>query len=97
MANGYWQKEKSDVVFDLVKKLRDDHCGIDGVGFSGHWVLDDETDHVLQGVLQNVKRYENIGVKVHFTEVDVSCKPESAKTLQGKCAKGFEWTDDRRV
>jgi GH35 family endo-1,4-beta-xylanase len=47
MASGFWQKGKSDVVFDLVKKLRDNHCGIDGVGFSGHWVLDDETDHVL--------------------------------------------------
>lgn len=81
----------------MVKRLREDKCGIDGVGFSSHGVLDDENDHVLQGVAQNIKRYEDIGVKVHFTEVDVSCKPEDPKTLQGKCALGFEWTDDRRV
>lgn len=81
MADGFYQKEKADVVFELVKKLRNDKCGIDGVGFSSHWVLDDENDHVLQGVAQNIKRYEDIGVKVHFTEVDVSCKPEDPKTL----------------
>jgi len=66
---GNW-KAKSDRVYSLVKDLVDRDCGIDGVGFQTHI---DITYDSFSGIKSNVARYAEIGIEVHFTEIDVRC------------------------
>lgn len=66
-------KLKSDRVFNYIKDLKQRGCPIDGVGFQTH--IDIEyADENYESIRQNIKRYAEIDVDVHFTEVDVRCK-----------------------
>jgi endo-1,4-beta-xylanase len=67
------EQSKSDRVYKLVKDLHDRKCGIDGVGFQTHIDIT-IPDSDYDGIKQNLKRYKNLGLDVHFTEVDVRCK-----------------------
>ena len=42
-------------------------------------------DSMIDGVVANMKRYEELGIKVHFTEIDVKCHMKN-----GKCKS---WTE----
>ena len=42
---------------------------------------------MVPGVVANMKRYHDLGIKVHMTEIDVKCRKDSS----GKCAP---WTDE---
>lgn len=61
---------KSEKVFNLVKNLKNNNCGIDTVGFELHI---DKNFEDFSGVRANINRYRDIGIKVHFTEVEVRC------------------------
>ena len=69
----------------MVKKYK--HCGIDGVGFQSH-IQVDFTDDMMDGVRENMKRYEDIGIDVEITELDVKCKPNANKQCE------TEWTPE---
>ena len=83
-TSGYWSK-KADAVFNLIKDLKERNCPIHGVGFQLHQDVD-FAPHVA-GVASNVKRYNDIGIKVHFTEIDIKCRRDSDKNC-------VEWTDE---
>lgn len=72
-----YQKGKSDAVFNLVQDLKKRNCPIHGIGFQLH-VNVDYADQV-KGVIDNMKRYEDLGIKVHFTEIDVKCHLDNGK------------------
>ena len=80
---GYWEV-KSNAIYDLVKDLKDRNCGIDGIGFQLHEDID--FDSRVANVKTNMQRYLDIGVLVHFTEVDIKCRKEN-----GVCV---DWTDE---
>jgi GH35 family endo-1,4-beta-xylanase len=77
-----------EALYTLVVKLKDDHTPIDGVGFEDHIELDqsgnfheaDISNPILAfdpvygftDIAENVERYAALGLKVAFTEVDVS-------------------------
>lgn len=65
-----WMQGKSDAVYSLVSGLLAAGVPIDGVGFQLHVSLDFDD---FQGVAQNIQRLGALGLKVHFTEIDVSC------------------------
>ena len=65
-------QNKSDKVFKLVKQLKDDGCGVDGVGFQSHIDLGYSKEN-MASIKANMKRYADIGVDVHFTEIDIRC------------------------
>lgn len=65
-------KKKSDKVFNLLKELKGKGCAIDGVGFQSHIDINYDDDH-YDSIRKNIQRYNSIGLKVHFTEVDVRC------------------------
>jgi endo-1,4-beta-xylanase len=71
-----WMSGKSNKVYNLIKDLKQRDCGITGVGFQLH-VQVDTTDSVFEGIKENVKRYNDLGITVHFTEMDVKCTPGS--------------------
>ena len=68
------QQPKSDVVYNYVKDLKERDCGITGVGMQLHIKVSVDDDW-LEGVRQNVKRYNDLGLTVHFTEIDIKCDP----------------------
>jgi len=84
-ASSTTQKVKSDQVYKLVKDLTDRGCNIHGVGFQLH--VDIDYSAAIPGVVENMKRYEAIGIDVHMTEIDIKCRLKEDKTC-------VEWTDE---
>lgn len=82
-------KAKSDGVYNLVKDLKERDCGITGVGFQTH-ISVGTTDDDLEGIRQNIKRYNDLGLTVHFTEVDIKCDPKFEPSIHCR----YEWTDE---
>jgi len=60
---------KSDGFYRLVKKLKSKGVPLDGVGFQFH--LDGKFYPDFASIAQNIKRFKDLGLEVHFTEVDV--------------------------
>jgi endo-1,4-beta-xylanase len=63
---------KSDRVFNFVKNLTEAGCPVDGVGFQSHIDIGYDDEHYA-AIRKNIQRYNEIGLKVHFTEIDVRC------------------------
>jgi GH35 family endo-1,4-beta-xylanase len=60
---------KSDDVYELVKELKAKGVPITGVGFQAH--IDSGFNVVSQRVLENYKRFRDLGLEVQITELDV--------------------------
>jgi GH35 family endo-1,4-beta-xylanase len=102
MVGGF--KNKSDKVYQLMHWMVDNECGVEGVGFQTHIdinygslsYLDGDVpgtsaDHIA-GVKANMDRLGRIGLKIHFTEVDVRyCK---GWKYTNDCPAITSWTDD---
>ena len=56
----------------LVKNLQQKGAKIDGVGEQGHWNL---TSPTLEEIEQTILDFSALGVKVSFTELDISVLP----------------------
>jgi len=63
-------KDKSGRIYNFVKDLVDQDCGITTVGFQMHI---NRHYRDFDGLRRNIQRYADIGIAVHFTEVDVKC------------------------
>ncbi len=68
-SNETMGQTKADAMFNFVKKLKEKGVPIDGVGFQLH--IDTAYGFDAEKIRKNVKRYEEIGVLVSFSEVDV--------------------------
>lgn len=60
---------KADAMFNFVKDLKERGIPVDGVGMQLH--LDATLNYSEEAVRQNVQRYNDLGVEVSFSEVDV--------------------------
>jgi endo-1,4-beta-xylanase len=66
--NVEWVSAKSDAYYNLIKQLRAQGVPVQGFGMQGHLGI----QYGLPGdTLQNVRRFDDLGVKTAFTEVDV--------------------------
>ena len=63
---------KSDAVYRLIKELLKRNVPIHGVGFQMHVSLDNPPNP--QKVAENIKRFTDLGLQVHITEMDVRIK-----------------------
>jgi len=66
-----WSADKSNKVFNMISSMKKRGIPIDGVGFQLH--VDLGYLNMIEGVKENIKRYQAIGIEVHMTEIDVSC------------------------
>lgn len=64
--------EKRERIYKLLKSLKDRGIPIDGVGLQGHWSLREPSEVDLRAAID---RYSSLGLKVQFTEVDMSIYP----------------------
>lgn len=64
--------EKRERIYKLLKSLKDKGVPIDGVGLQAHWSLKSPTEADLRTAIQ---RYSSLGLKIQFTELDISIYP----------------------
>lgn len=76
-----WQRQKSDAVYKLVKKLVKKKVPIDCVGFQLH-TAPEIFDPA--GIAENFRRYADLGLQVHITELDVSLETPSTPATRKK-------------
>ncbi|CAH8283810.1 endo-1,4-beta-xylanase [Mariniflexile fucanivorans] len=67
-----WKPEKRAGVVQLVKSLQAKGIKIDGVGMQAHWSLEGPS---IEDIENSIIAYSNLGVKVSFTELDVTVLP----------------------
>ncbi|SFC06713.1 endo-1,4-beta-xylanase [Algibacter lectus] len=67
-----WKPEKRAGVVRLVKSLQEKGVKIDGVGMQAHWSLEGPS---IEDIENSILAYAALGVKVSFTELDVTALP----------------------
>ncbi len=63
---------KCDAIVELVKELKAVGCRIDAVGSQAHWHMNSPT---VDATETSIKKLKDAGVKVLFTELDISILP----------------------
>jgi endo-1,4-beta-xylanase len=66
------QPKKRAGAIAIIKKIQAAGVRIDGVGIQGHWHMDNPP---LQDIEQSIKEFSALGIKVAFTELDLSALP----------------------
>jgi len=64
--------EKRERVYKLLKSLKEKGVPIDGVGLQAHWSIYEPTENEL---VTAIERYSSLGLKIQFTELDISIYP----------------------
>ena len=71
-SNEYAGTAKADAFYTLVKSMVERGIPIDGVGFQMHMIAEDPIKEAA--LLSNIRRFNDLGLTVSFTEVDVRIK-----------------------
>lgn len=74
---------KADAMYKMVKDFKERGVPVDGVGLQLH--LDATLNYSEEAIRQNIRRYNDIGVDISFSELDVRIptkNPESYEKLQ---------------
>lgn len=64
--------EKRERIYKLLKKLVDAKIPINAVGLQAHWSLEEPSQ---QELIETIKRFSSLGLKVQITELDISVYP----------------------
>jgi endo-1,4-beta-xylanase len=67
-----WKPAKREGVIRVVKNLQAKGIKIDGVGMQAHWSIEGPS---IEDIENSIIAYSNLGVKVMFTELDVTALP----------------------
>jgi endo-1,4-beta-xylanase len=75
--------KKSDAIYSLAADFKKRGVPLDGVAFHCHLVLDELPD--WGGFAKNIQRFADLGLQIHFSEVDVRIKnPVTAEKLKAQ-------------
>ncbi|QJD79261.1 endo-1,4-beta-xylanase [Spirosoma rhododendri] len=80
---------KRDRIFQLLKKLKAKGVPIDGVGLQAHWSIYEPTRSELE---ESITKFASLGLKVQFTEVDVSVYPKEHERRERRPTDKSEFT-----
>ena len=81
------QPKKRAGVIALVKKLRAAGTRIDGIGIQGHWSIKGPS---LEDIENSIMEYAALGLKVSFTELDLTCLPNPWDLTGADVNQNFE-------
>ncbi len=73
--------KKSDAIYAMARDFKNRNVPIDGIGFQMHVTLKDDTPENLQSVAANLKRFADLGLEIHITELDVRLQSDDAASL----------------
>ncbi len=82
-----WKPEKRKGVVRLVKRLQDSGIKIDAVGLQGHWNLSEPS---LVDIEQSIITFNELGLKVHFSELDISVLPNPWDLVGAEISQNFD-------
>ncbi|MDA3821295.1 MAG: endo-1,4-beta-xylanase [Bacteroidales bacterium] len=90
MYNDYsmFREGRRDAVVAVVKKFQEEGVQIDGIGMQGHYGLDNLP---LQEIEESIIAFASTGVKVHFTELDISVLPMPSWGVGAEVSASFEY------
>ena len=78
---------KSDSVYALVRGMQQRGVPIDGIGFQGHFIVGQLPS--TQALSDNIARFAALGLKVHFTELDIRMPQPSTVAQQATQADNY--------
>lgn len=81
------QPQKRAGAIALVKKLKASGVRIDGIGIQGHWSINGPP---LQDVENSIKEFSALGLKVSFTELDLTALPNPWDLKGADVSQNFE-------
>lgn len=82
-----WKPEKRAGVVKLVKQLQQKGIKIDGVGMQGHYNL---TEPTLEDIENSIVAFGELGVKVMFTELDITILPNPWDLEGAEVSQNYE-------
>ncbi|MCX2473035.1 endo-1,4-beta-xylanase [Pedobacter sp. MC2016-05] len=81
--------EKRDRIYRLLKDLKEKGIPIDGIGLQAHWSLQEPTEKQLTAAIE---KYSSLGLKIQFTEVDMSIYPWEKERRERKSGESDQFT-----
>jgi len=78
-------------IFKLLKNLKDKNVPIDGVGLQAHWSIYEPSRQELSDAIQ---QYASLGLKIQFTELDMSIYPWEKEKRAKKAGETDAYTPD---
>ena len=73
--------KKSDAIYAMALDFKNRNVPISGVGFQMHVSLHADTPQNLQSLAANLKRFADLGLEIHITELDVRLQSEDEASL----------------
>jgi len=81
--------EKRERIYKLLKSLKGKGVPIDGVGLQAHWSIDEPGESELKTAIE---RYSSLGLKIQFTELDISIYPWEKERRARKPGESDDFT-----
>lgn len=82
-----WKPEKRLGAIRIIKQLQSSGARIDGVGMQAHWSL---TDPSVEDIENSIIAYSELGIKVMFTELDITVLPNPWDLEGAEISQNFE-------
>ncbi|GAB3921212.1 endo-1,4-beta-xylanase [Larkinella terrae] len=82
---------KRDRIYQLVKKLKDKGVPINGVGLQAHWSIYEPSAQELEA---SILKFASLGLKLQFTEVDMSVYPKEHERRDHRDTDKSEFTPE---
>jgi endo-1,4-beta-xylanase len=81
------QPAKRKGTIELLKKIQKSGARIDGVGIQGHWSIEGPP---IADIEQSIIEFSNLGLKVMFTELDLTTLPNPWDLKGAEVSQNFE-------
>ena len=79
---------KSDAIYTMLQDFKKRRVPIDGIGFQMHCDLNFVRPEVLKSFSSNMKRFADLGLEIHITELDLRLRGNSSTDFEAQ-AKGY--------
>ena len=73
---------KSDAIYAMAKDFRSRAVPLDGIGFQAHINLTFDDPATLDAFAANLKRFSDLGLEIHITELDIALDDNTPASLQ---------------
>ena len=75
---------KSDAIYAMAKDFRSRGVPLDGIGFQTHLNLKFDDPKTLASFASNLKRFSDLGMEIHITELDIALDDNRPSSLEGQ-------------